>query len=428
MNDKNKLWFEDAGRKLDPGLVEQLRLNKQEDPSETGDHGIPVIVYFHKQAEHHYKHEFVQMCHMETNNSVGNELGLENTVYGQLTPKMIKRMKDHGSVDRIFYDRKVTTLLDMATKETRAAKVQKQFGFTGNNVTVAVIDTGIYPHADLTEPENRIIAFKDFIQEQTTAYDDNGHGTHCAGDAVGNGYLSDGKYKGPASEAGVIGVKVLDKSGAGSLSTIVSGIQWCIDNQEEHQIDVISLSLGAPADESDCNDPLVQIVEKAWEAGMVVCVAAGNSGPDKRTIGTPGTSSKVVTVGAMDDKNTVDRSDDEVASFSSRGPACEVEAKPDLLAPGVNIVSLRPSRSRLDKTFKSNRVDKNYVSLSGTSMATPICAGVAAIILQINPEFSPDEVKQQLLKAAVDRDLPPYVQGAGYLDAGKTVKSRVRAH
>src|SRR5699024_8879146 len=208
MSDKNKLWFEDAGRKLDPGLVEQLRLNKQEDPSETGDHGIPVIVYFHKQAEHHYKHEFVQMCHMETNNSVGNELGLENTVYGQLTPKMIKRMKDHGSVDRIFYDRKVTTLLDMATKETRAAKVQKQFGFTGNNVTVAVIDTGIYPHADLTEPENRIIAFKDFIQEQTTAYDDNGHGTHCAGDVASNGYQSDGKYSGPAPNASLVGVKV----------------------------------------------------------------------------------------------------------------------------------------------------------------------------------------------------------------------------
>src|SRR5699024_12424821 len=102
--------------------------------------------------------------------------------------------------------------------------------------------------------------------------DDNGHGTHCAGDAAGNGYLADGKYSGPAPEAGIVGVKVLDKSGAGSLSPIVSGVQWCIDHQEKHQIDVISLSLGAESTESDCHDTLVQFVKRAWEIGWVVGV------------------------------------------------------------------------------------------------------------------------------------------------------------
>nr|WP_319418023.1 S8 family peptidase [Virgibacillus necropolis] len=311
-------------------------------------------------------------------------------------------------------------MLDVASPSIHAEQLNEQ-GLTGKDVNIAIVDTGVHPHPDLKQPTNRIIAFKDFINNKMEPYDDNGHGTHCAGDAAGNGFSSNGKYRGPAPESGVIGVKVLNQMGSGSLSTIVSGIQWCINHKEEHQINVISLSLGAAADESDCNDPLVQIVEKAWESGIVVCVAAGNSGPDQRTIATPGISSKVVTVGAIDDQNTVDRADEEVASFSSRGPACGGVSKPDLLAPGANIISLRAPGSFLDKITKSNRVEDNYFSLSGTSMATPICSGVAALVLQAYPEFSPDEVKQQLLQAAVDRGLPSYVQGAGYLDAEKAV-------
>lgn len=369
--------------------------------------------------------QMIQSC---KSSKIDHYFSSTNSCSAVLTASTIEKLIDEEChVKRIYFDRKVKALLDVATPSIHAEELNHQ-GLTGKDINIAIVDTGVYPHEDLTKPTNRMIAFKDFVNNRGEAYDDNGHGTHCAGDAAGNGYMSDGKYSGPASEAGVIGVKVLDQSGAGSLSTIVSGIQWCIDHKEEHQIDVISLSLGAEADESNCHDPLVQIVEKAWENGMVVCAAAGNSGPDKGTIGTPGNSSKIVTVGAMDDKNTVDRSDDEIASFSSRGPACGVEAKPDILAPGVNIVSLRSSRSQLDKTFKSNRVDKNYVSLSGTSMATPIVAGVAAIILQANPEYSPDEVKQQLLHAAVDWDLPLYVQGSGYLDAERTVKSHEQAH
>src|SRR5699024_6548369 len=116
MSDKHTLWFEHAGRKLDPGLVEQLRFNKQKDPTETGDHSIPVIVYLNQQSDTEQRHDFVANCHTEVNNCIGNELELKDTLYGQLTPKMIKKIKDHGSVDRIFYDRNVTAFLDIATK------------------------------------------------------------------------------------------------------------------------------------------------------------------------------------------------------------------------------------------------------------------------------------------------------------------------
>src|SRR5699024_9775003 len=151
---------------------------------------------------------------------------------------------------------------------------------------------------------------KDFINDRQEPYDDNGHGTHCAGDAAGNGQASDGKYKAPAPEANIVGVKALDKRGSGSLSTVIAGIDWCIQNQLKYNIRILSLSLGSPALESAEDDLVVKAVEQAWDRGMTVCVAAGNSGPLPGTIGSPGISPKVITVGAVNDQNTIDRSDD----------------------------------------------------------------------------------------------------------------------
>src|SRR5699024_6799417 len=239
-------------------------------------------------------------------------------------------------IKKIHYDRKVTTLLDTATPSIHADQLQDN-GLTGKDKTIAIIDTGIHPHEDLN---GRITGFKDFVGNKTEAYDDNGHGTHCAGDADGDGTLSDGKYKGPAPEANLVGVKVLNKMGAGSLSTVIEGIEWCIENRTEYGINILSLSLGSDARESAKDDPVVKAVNAAWDQGLVVCVAAGNSGPEEQTIGSHGTSPKVITVGAADDNDTTDRSDDTVASFSSRGPTIDGLTKPDLLTPGVDIVSL----------------------------------------------------------------------------------------
>jgi serine protease AprX len=315
-------------------------------------------------------------------------------------------------IKKIYYDKKVTALLDVASPAINSDQL-KQSGLTGKNVTIAVIDTGIYPHNDL---QGRITGFKDFINNRTAPYDDNGHGTHCAGDAAGNGLLSGGKYQGPAPEANLVGVKVLNKFGSGSLSTVIAGVDWCIQNQSLLNIDILSLSLGSTATQSAEDDPVVKAVEKAWDNGMVVCVAAGNSGSKPETIASPGISPKVITVGAANDNNTVNRSDDTVAGFSSRGPTIDGLKKPDLLTPGVNIISLRSPRSFLDKTNAGARVDTNYFSLSGTSMATPICAGVAAQLLQKEPTLSPDQVKQQLINACEDIGQPPNAQGHGYLN------------
>ncbi|MBU8908780.1 S8 family peptidase [Desertibacillus haloalkaliphilus] len=324
------------------------------------------------------------------------------------------------SIKKIHDDREFHALLDVASPSIHANLVNDQ-GYTGNGVTVAVIDTGIHPHSDLLNPENRIVGFRDFINGREEPYDDNGHGTHCAGDAVGNGYESNGQYHGPAPEANVVGVKVLNSIGSGTLSTIIQGVEWCIENREEYGIDIISMSLGSHATEPAEEDPVVRIVERAWEEGIVVCVAAGNSGPNPQTIASPAISPRVITVGAMDDQDTVERSDDRVAAFSSRGPTIDGLTKPDLLAPGVDIVSLLAPDTKLAKLLKKDRVGEHYIRMSGTSMATPICAGVVALMLERDPELSPDQVKKQLLKSAEDWGLEPHTQGEGYIDAHEAV-------
>ncbi|NLI91625.1 MAG: S8 family peptidase [Peptococcaceae bacterium] len=335
-----------------------------------------------------------------------------------LTPAAIEALLDnHGSVKKIHTDRKVRALLDIARSAIKADVLHSQ-AIKGEGITIAVVDTGIYPHQDLL---GRIKAFKDFVKNKTNPYDDNGHGTHCAGDAAGDGAASNGLYTGIAPKASLVGVKVLDRMGSGSLSSVMSGIQWCIDNQKLLNINVLSLSLGSSATVPAADDPMVKAVEAAWDAGIIVCVAAGNEGPDEKTISSPGISPKVITVGAMDDENTKERVDDQAADFSSRGPTVDGLVKPDVISPGVNIVSLRSPNSYLDKLNKANRVANNYFSLSGTSMATPICAGVAALILQVHPDLLPDDVKKKLMETAENWKLSPYVQGAGYIQAEKAI-------
>ncbi len=258
-------------------------------------------------------------------------------------------------------------------------------GITGKDTTICVIDTGIAQHPDV---KDRIIGFKDMVNGRTEAYDDQGHGTHCAGIVAGDGSSSNGKFKGVAPEANLVGVKVLDSRGSGAFSNVIKGIQWAVEHKDEFSIDVISMSLGGYVQQSYKNDPVSQAVEAAVAAGITTVIAAGNEGPSAGTIGTPGNAPSAVTIGALDDKGTPDRSDDTIARFSSRGPSrIDKLDKPDVLAPGVNITSLSNQGS-------------GYVSMSGTSMATPFAAGVAALMHQVKPDISPNQLKGLLLKTA----------------------------
>ncbi len=335
------------------------------------------------------------------------EIGLISALAIELPAHSLNELVRNRLVRKVWSDVTAYALLDVAVPTVGSSKVQ-EWGYTGKGIVVAVIDTGIYPHNDLVVPDNRILAWNDLINNQKKPYDDNGHGTHVSGIIAGNGRSSDGKYKGMAPEARLVGVKALDDKGSGSLSTVIAGIDWCLNNLDNLNIKVINLSLGVTAQESYRTDPLCRAVDAAWRKGIVVCAAAGNAGPGLRSINSPGISPSVITVGNIDDQNTLNPEDDRIHSSSSGGPTIDNLPKPDLIAPGTEITSL------------SHR--GGYQALTGTSMSTPMVAGAAAQILQKYPSITPDKLKQLLMKNARSRGLGRNLQGAGELDLSKIFK------
>ena len=262
-------------------------------------------------------------------------------------------------------------------------------GVNQNNTTIAIIDTGINPHVDFCLPQNRIVKFVDLINNKKEPYDDNGHGTYVASIACGSGFASGKKYAGIAPNARIISIKALEENGETGAYKILEAMQWISDNHKKYNIKVVCMSFGS--NPIGKNDPLVVGAESLWNMGIVVVAAAGNSGPENYTIKAPGYSSKIITVGGLDDKrdddDNIDNKKFEIAKFSSRGPA-GMFFKPDLIAPAVNIVGA---------SFNSEK-GSFYVKMSGTSVATPMIAGVCYLLILKYPNITPDQLKIRLLR------------------------------
>lgn len=316
-------------------------------------------------------------------------------------------------VERVWLDLPVHTCLDVSVPLIGAPRVWDA-GFTGRGIVIAIVDTGIdIEHPDLA---GRVVETVDFSGEGFV--DNNGHGTHVAGIAAGNGAASEGKYRGVAPEATLIAAKVLKGDGSGMMSDVMAGVEWAV----EHGTQVINLSLGARGP-CDGTDALSETCDAAVDKGVVVCVAAGNDGPSPSTVGPPGCARKVITVGASTDE-------DKVADFSSRGPTRDGRIKPDIVLPGHNIISCRaraPSPPKgclpavLRFAYRRQRGEDvlpgdYYTQLSGTSMATPHAAGSAVLLLEAEPGLKPAQIKEVLMQTAKDLGLDPNTQGAGRAD------------
>jgi serine protease AprX len=311
------------------------------------------------------------------------------------TPEAVDRLAGDPDVLRIYEDLPVHAFLDSALPKVRVPMLW-DLPLTGEGVSIAIIDTGIdSAHPDLA---GRIADVVDLTGEGLG--DGNGHGTHCAGIAAGSGAASGGRYRGVASAATIYAAKVLRASGDGMMSDVMAGVEWALSQGAR----IISLSLGHTGP-SNGTDLLCETCDAAVEQGCVVVAAAGNDGPLPRTVGSPGASRRAITVGASDDQ-------DAIASFSSRGPTSDGRQKPDLVAPGVSIIAARAKGTNVGPV-----IDEWYASASGTSMATPLVAGVVALLLQADPSLTPAEIKQRLQESAVDIGQGPYVQGRGRLDA-----------
>ncbi len=270
-------------------------------------------------------------------------------------------------------------------------------GITGRGVTAAVLDTGICGHPDFGD---RIVCFRDFTGRSSRIYDDASHGTHVSGILGGNGSASRGRYRGIAPECRLIHLKVLDRFGQGRMKDLQEGIEWVIQNRKKYQIRIMNISAGATREDSEAR-LLLDAVERAWDAGIVVVVAAGNMGPEPMTVTIPGNSRKVITVGASDEFRV--RPPYGNASYSGRGPTRECICKPEFAAPGTGIVSCSAN-------WQSGRY---YQIKSGTSMAAPAISGCAALLLSREPDLTNLEVKMRLKYAAEDAGLPFNRQGWG---------------
>ena len=311
------------------------------------------------------------------------------------TPEAIRQLEADPEIVNIYEDLPVHACLDTSVPHIQAPRLWAE-GLTGENVRIAIVDTGIdLEHPDL---QGRIAATTDFTGEGPR--DQHGHGTHCASIAAGSGAASEGKYRGVAPQATIYSAKVLRSNGVGMMSDVMAGIEWAVDQG----VQIINLSLGGPGP-SDGNDALSETCDAAVEEGVVVCVAAGNDGPAARTIGSPGSARKVITVGAATDS-------DLVASFSSRGPTADGRLKPDIVLPGVQVVA-----ARAQDTSMGVIVDEHYTTAQGTSMSTPHAVGVCALLLQAEPDLTPQGIKSRLAGTAIDLGEDPYAQGSGRVDA-----------
>ncbi len=352
----------------------------------------------------------------------------------------LKRLAASPLVDHISLDRDIVGTMDRTAATVGAAAVRQDLGFDGSGVGVAIIDSGITSwHDDLSNSGGgqRVARFVDFVNGGETPYDDFGHGTHVAGIIAGNGYDSSGARTGIAPGADLIVLKVLDAQGRGHVSDVISAIDYAIDHRGELNVDIINISVASGVYESYTTDPLTLAARRAVEAGMLVVASAGNGGRnlDGRTqyggITSPGNYPWVLTVGASSHMGTVDRGDDTIAAFSSRGPsAIDFRPKPDIVAPGVGIESLADPASALYSSASayllSGTVDTSYLpylSLSGTSMSAPVVSGAAALMLQANPGLTPNQLKAILqFTSELRPSYDPLTEGAGFLNAKGAVE------
>jgi len=284
--------------------------------------------------------------------------------------------------------------------DTQISAVDPPAGWSpgaGRGVTVALVDTGVTPTPDLNG--SRLVRGPDFSGEGD-GIDHYGHGTFMAGLIAGDGTAGAGaptRHFGVAPAARVVSVKVAGTDGSTSVSQVIAGIGWVVTHRDAYDIDVLNLSFGVDAPMPYLFNPLSAAVEAAWASGITVVVSAGNNGAGQVT--SPGSDPYVITVGAADTAGTAATANDFVPSWSG-SESFRGYAKPDVVAPGVSVISLRAPGSTVDVTHPEGRVDSVYFRGTGTSMSTALTAGAAALLISDHPAATPDDVKGALVDGA----------------------------
>ncbi len=282
-----------------------------------------------------------------------------------------------------------------------AKQVYKE-GYSGKDVVVAVLDTGVdVMHPDL---QNKVLCFRDYVNGKETCYDDNGHGTHIAGIICGMGANCAGKYSGIAPGAKIISLKVLDKNGNGTTENVLKALEFVKKNAKTYHVRILNFSIGyLPGAGNREQEQLIHMLEELWDLGIVVITAAGNNGPGENTVTVPGISRKLITVGSMDDQKT---------RYSGKGPTGCCIVKPEVLAPGTEIVSTKNDHS-------------GYLAKTGTSMSAPIVCGAVALLMEKKPQITPEEIKIYLYDSVTPLKKEDKRRSWGILNVDQLVKTAI---
>ncbi|MEM0910143.1 MAG: S8 family peptidase [Pseudomonadota bacterium] len=377
-----------------------------------------------------------------------------NAVSASLTPSQVSAVKASGSF-RVQADRTVMTMKrhmmslqasfitsidNHIAQITNVSRVHDVLGQTGStDIGVMFVDSGF----DFVDRRNRHLmqdlqgngkvsapfnAMTD-MQDMDAYLDENGHGTHVAGIVSSTILSNGGNYNGIAPDVKMLSVKAFDENGSGSYSTVLNALNWIYENADLDTFRVLNLSIGAPVASHYWQDPINQAVMRLWDEGVVVVTSAGNSG-EELGISVPGNNPYVITVGAMADNGTpTDFNDDRIATFSSRGPTYEGFVKPDLVAPGMSIAVQMGNDGKMAQGLRQHEINDRYYVMSGTSQASAVVSGIAALILSQHPDLSADDVKCRIVstaRTAVNNDMlsfSPFAQGSGLVDAYAAVTS-----
>ena len=411
--------------KAQPELL-QLALN---DPDQ------PVSVIVQKVGQTNSPETLVE----ELGGKVAGSLSIINSFYAEMDAEAAVELSRVESVRWVSLDAKVESsgcsqcidtknLANSYISTISADKVWNEKPYLqGQGIGVAVIDSGLNPNGDLytNMGVNRQIANvrfnTDYNQNTSDGY---GHGTIVSTIVGGDGSDSNGKYIGVAPMTNIINVKVSNDDGSARSSDVIQGLQWVLNNKNAYNIRVVNLSFNSTVAESYHTSPLDAAIEILWFNKIVVVVSAGNQA--NGILYPPANDPFVITVGATDDKGTSSLNDDIVASFSAYGTTTDGVNKPDLVAPGKNIVArLVNTNMGLGNTHPSNVVSNSYFRMSGTSASAPMVSGAVAILLQSEPGLNPDQVKYRLMSTANTswNGYDPTKAGAGYLDISAAVKT-----
>ncbi|MEV5841040.1 S8 family peptidase [Streptomyces sp. NPDC051985] len=397
-----------AAGKLDQRLFDVTELNKERTDQRNG---LKVIVGFKGTAAAARADVRDAATVRRTLSSLDAEaVRAPKQHTGRLWDAVMDGGRTAPGVAHVWLDGVRRASLDKSVPQIGAPTAWKA-GYTGKGVKIAVLDTGVDAnHPDL---KGQVAESRNFSTSADTD-DHYGHGTHVASIAAGTGAESHGTYKGVAPDAKILNGKVLGDDGSGDDSAILAGMEWAADQGA----DIINLSLGGT--DSPEVDPLEAEVNRlSEEKGVLFTIAAGNEGEyGDGTVDSPGSAADALTVGAVDGK-------DELADFSSRGPAADGSVKPDVTAPGVDITAAAAPGSVIDKEEGEN--PPGYLTISGTSMATPHVAGAAALLKQEHPDWGYARLKSALMASAKAGDYTPFEQGSGRIAVDRAIKQTVLA-